>query len=617
MSFGTLPQADFTFQNGNEVETIDPSLATGQPEHRVLNCLFEGLLVNLPVPEWDGVERPGENVPLTAQPGMAESYKVSEDGRTYTFVMRKNAKWSDGSPVIADDFAWTWMRMLHPDTASRYAYQLYYIVGAEKYNRAQVEAGDAVEVELPDRQDPLQPFPPGTLVRGVLKEIQKQPEPALPAEATAKERADANAAWKRRWVYAVEVASTNATRLFSKESNAGGSQSVERCLHVLPNFEKTVGVVAESAGKLIVKLNSRTPYFADLLAFYPTFPVNRRCVEAHGSPNWTKAENIVTNGVFKLQFRRIRDRLRMVKNEHHWDAERVEVQMIDALAMKSETTALNMYLNGQLDWAPYVPVSTIPILKEKYAEQFHSSPMLTVYMYRVNVTRPELSDKRVRQALNLAIDKAKLCEQVTRGGEAPATTYVPPGLAGYVSPAGQPMNIPEAQRLLAEAGYPGGRGLPTIEVLYNDLDKHRTIAEAIQQMWRQNLGVDIELRSLEWGVYLVANHKLDYEISRGGWIADYPDPNTFLDMFTTGNENNQTGWSNPRYDEIIRAAGQEGDVAKRMSLLAEAEAMLLDEAPILPIHFYVTMNLVNPRVKGFFNTVQDEHPLKLLRIEKR
>jgi oligopeptide transport system substrate-binding protein len=345
--------------------------------------------------------------------------------------------------------------------------------------------------------------------------------------------------------------------------------------------------------------------------------VNPRCVETYGSPDWTKPQNIVTNGPFRLQFRRIRDRIRMVKNEMHWDAANVHVRLIDALAMKSETTALNMYLNGQLDWIPnYVPSATIPILKRDFADQFHPTPILTTYFYRVNVTRPELRDRRVRQALNLAIDKQVICERVTRAGEVPATALVPPGITGYVSPAGPARDAARARRLLEEAGYGGGRGLPTIEILYNDLDMHRTIAETIQQMWRENLGVDTELRGLEWGVYLDSTHKLDYDVSRAGWVADYPDPNTYLDMFMTGNENNQTGWGNPRYDELIRRAGEEPDPEKRMELLKEAEAILIDEAPILPIYFYVSKNLVRPRIEGFFNTVQDEHPLTLLRVKK-
>ena len=631
-SFGTLPPADFTFDNGTEIETIDPALAKGQPEHRVINALFEGLLQHSPKEGWESVPH-DQNVEMIAGPGMATHFDLSEpDGKTYTFHMRKDARWSNDEAITAGDFAWSWMRALHPETGSQYAYQLYYITGAENYNKAVVASGDRVEVELADRQRELQLFPRGTLLRGTLKSLHQPPEPKLPDNASDDDKSKAQTNWRKKWVYVVEIPGESAPRLLSKDPAAARRAAdslvpppppldkLARCMHVLPDFDATVGVKVESPEKLIVTLNARTPFFTDLVAFYPLFPVNQRCIEKYGSPDWTRPENIVTNGPFKLQFRRIRDRIRMAKNEKYWDAKAVQLQTIDALAVKSETTALNMYLNGQLDWMTQVPASTIPILKDPegdFVGQFRSAPMLTTYFYRINVTRPELSDKRVRRALAMAIDRHRLCEQITRAGEQPATSLDPPGMAGYESPLGAGFDLAGARKLLEDAGYPGGRGLPTIEILYNEPPTtHRTIAEAIQQMWRENLGIDVELRGLEWGVYLNTQHKLDYETCRAGWVADYPDPNTFLDMFVTKGGNNDTGWSNTRYDALIKAAAVEPDPEQRMKLFQEAEAILLDEQPIIPIYFYVSKNLVSPRVKGFFNNVQDEHPLQLLRVEK-
>lgn len=633
MSFGTLPPADFTFDNGNEVETIDPSLATGQPEHRVINAIFEGLLRHEPPANWRELDGPNRNVPLEPRPGLAELPEISADGRTYTFRIRPVARWSDGSSVVADDFAWSWRRMLHPETGAKYASLLYYVTGAENYNLARVAVGDPVEVELPDRPQALQPFPRGTIVRGKLLAIHQPPAPQLPANATDDERGDAEADWKRRWVYAVETAE-GGRRCFAKNpsgvtltalapplaesaASPGAEPRLEACLHVLPDFERTVGVQARDPATLVVTLSSRTPYFSDLVAFYPLYPVNRRCLERHGSPNWTKPENIVTSGAFRLQLRRIRDRIRVVKNERYWDAANVHLNVIDILAAKSETTALNMYLNGQIDWATVMPISTVQKLKRLYPDHFRGGPELTIYFYRLNVTRPELRDARVRRALALAIDKQQICDRVTRAGELAASGVVPPGLAGYTSPPGAAFDVAAARRLLADAGYPGGRGLPPIEILYNDLDIHRTVAETIQQMWKEHLGVDAVLRGLEWGVYLDSTHKLDYDVSRGGWIADYADPNTFLDMFMSHNENNQTGWSSARYDELLRAAAGEADPARRMQLLHDAEAILIEEQPVIPIYFRVSKNLVQPHIDGFFNTVQDEHPLRLLRVARQ
>jgi oligopeptide transport system substrate-binding protein len=625
VSFGTLPPADFTFDNGTEVETVDPSMSTGQPENRVINGLFEGLLRNMPVKDWEGKYGLNETVPMTPQPGMSEMPEISEDGRTYTFRIRSGAMWSNRDPVTAHDFWWSWRRTLHPETGSKYAYQLHYIVGAKEYNLAIVKEGDAVEVELPDRPDPLQPFPRGTIVRGTLKAVHKPPEPVIPQGADDDRKSRINSDWKRQWVYVVDEA--GQTRTYAKDPAAARKAAlslslpalvfdkVDRCLQVLPDFEKTVGVKAEG-NELVVTLVSRTPFFTDLVAFYPLYPVHPPTIEKFGSPNWTRPENIVSNGPFKLQFRRIRDRIRMVKNEHYWDASNVKLNVIDALAVKGETTSLNMYLNGQIDWSTQMPVSTIPKLKEKFADQFRYGPELTTYFYRINVTRPELRDKRVRRALAMAIDKQSICDNVSRAGEQPATSLCPPGMTGYAAPSGAPYDVAQARQLLADAGYPGGRGLPTIEILYNDLDAPRTIAETIQQMWKENLGIDAALRGLEWGVYLDSQHTLDYDTCRAGWVADYSDPNTFLDMFVTGGDNNQTGWSNARYDELIHRAASEPDAARRMSIFQEAETILLDEQPIIPIYFRVSKNLVQPRVKGFFHSVNDEHPLKLIQVVK-
>jgi oligopeptide transport system substrate-binding protein len=658
VSFGTLPPADFSFSNGDEIQTVDPAKATGQPENRVLNALFEGLLRNMP--EGDEPDEHGV-VAMEPRPGMAESLPdVSPDGRVYTFKIRESARWSEnrglgGRPVTAADFAWSWRRTLHPDTASKYAYQIStYLENADRYNTAEVASGDRVEVELADRPDPVQPFPRGTMVRGILRQIVRAPEPSAEPAGTFDQR---QASWRRRWIYVVEakppappgrssIADRSARaigdqpvdweaegvlRAFSQEptpadSTAGSPDSpagvpampaevqgpVEGCQHVLLDFGQ-VGVRAEDERTLVVTLKNRTPYFNSLAAFYTLYPVNRECVEKFGTPRWTKPEHIVTNGPFQLKFRRIRDRLRMEKNPLYWDADQVQLNTIDVMAVKSHTTGLSMYLEGQLDWASDVPKLMIPDLLPR--KDFITAPALITYFYRVNVTRPPLNNIKVRQALNLAIDKRQICERVTKAGEQPARSLVPPGMAGYQAAEGGPFDVAEAQRLLAEAGYPGGSGLPTVEILYNTDDNHRAIAEVIGQMWKNNLGIDVELKNVEWGNYLDKQRQLDYSVSRAGWIGDYPDPNTFLDMFVTDGGQNQTGWSNSRYDELIEMAAAEPDPERRLAQLHEAEAILMNELPILPIYFYVSINMVKPHVKGFTANILDLHPLHILRNE--
>lgn len=624
VSFGTLPPADFAWQNGDEIKTVDPARATGAPEGRILDAVFEGLLRNAPA----GPRQANGIQPMAPKPGVAAAMpEISDDGRVYTFQLRDDARWTNGDPVTADDFFWSWRRMLHPETASEYAYQLYYIVGAEQYNTAQVTEGDKVEVELPDRPDPLQAFPRGTIRRGILRRI-------VPAESASQDTDDADAAAeedaRRQAYYVVEVKpevdgqvdweATGETQVFSIEPasttfrDEETQHDVQTCLHVLIDFEAAGGVRVLGPKQLQITLKNRTAYFNSLLAFYPLYPVNRQCVEQYGSPYWTKPDHIVSNGPYRIQFRRIRDRVRLIKNETYWDADNVHLETLDAMAVKSQTTALNMYLKGQLDWATDVPQTMIPELKKR--DDFLVAPALITYFYRLNVDRPPLDNVLVRRALNMAMDKQALCDYVAKAGQQPARGLVPPGMAGYEGALAGEFNVTRARELLAEAGYPGGRGLPRIEILYNTSEGHQAIAEAIQQQWKNNLGIDVELRNMEWGVYLDTVSKTNFTVARAGWIGDYPDPNTFLDMFVTGGPQNNTNWSNAQYDRLIEQAASEPDAEQRMQLLREAETILMDELPIIPIYFYVSINMVHPEVQGFAPTLQDVHPLMNLRIDR-
>ncbi len=625
VSFGTLPPADFSFNNGDEIRTIDPARATGSPEGRIIDGVFEGLLRNLPLdqePDANGI------VPLSPQPGVAEALPdISDDGRVYTFHIRPDARWSNGRPITSDDFLWSWQRMLHPETGSEYAYQLYYVVGARRYNEGTVEVGDKVEVELYDRRDPNQLFPRGTMLRGILREILAPHEPMIAAGTSDKEKSRIEALWKRQHVYVVEVKpesngvvdwdAPGERRAFCSEEKPDRTLftgEIERCHHVLDDFHELVGLRAPDDQTLIITLNNRTPYFNELMAFYPLFPVNRECVEKYGSPIWTKPQNIVSNGPFLLKMRRIRDRIRMAKNPNYWNVDNVQLEVVDALPIKSETTSLNMYLKGQIEWTTTVPTSIMPELKDR--PDFVTAPMLTTYFYRLNTTRPPLNNPLVRQALNLATNKQEICEHVLKAGQQPARSFVPPGLTGFESAECGEYDVDKARELLRQAGYPEGRDIPKLEILFNDQGAHKDIAQVIQRQWKNNLGIDVELRNLEWGVFLDSLQKKDYTVARSGWIGDYPDPNTFLDMWVTDGANNQTGWSNAKYDALIADAAAESDPQQRMKMLHDAERILMDEVPIIPIYFYVSINMVSPRVHGFAPNIQDVHPLSVIRVEK-
>ena len=623
VNLGTLPPADFVFNNGTEVKTIDPAKATGVPEGRVINALYEGLLRSVPDGEPDELGRTPTKPKAVA---MADSYKVSDDGNVYTFHIRENAKWSNGDSVTAKDFAWSWMRFLHPETASEYNYQLFYVKNGSKFALVDLHEGDPVEVEMKDRPIVGQMFPRGTLRRGSLLALIQPPTADSHAQDDGHGHAGGGISGPAIFVVELDDDGEKTVQAFTTQSvdneeiqalvesyqgahDLSGLSAVE---HVLFDFQH-VGIKAKSTHEFEVTLNSPTPYFIELAAFYPLHPVHRQSLEEYGDREFTKPGKIVGNGPFLLKERRIRDRLRLVKNETYWNAQNVQLKSVDVLAIQSETTGLNMYLNGQLDWDTKPPNTLIPLLKER--DDFVSTPFLACYFYRINTSKPPLDNPLVRRALNMAIDKQTIVDSIVKGGQVPARSFVPPGMNGYQSGYCGEFDVEEAKSLLAEAGYPNGKGLPTIEILYNTADSHRDIAEVIQQDWKKNLGVDVSLRNLEWGTYLDTLRVGDYMVSRSGWIGDYADPNTFLDMFVTDGPNNQTRWSNSFFDEGIEKAKYESDPVRRMALFKEMEQTLMDEQPIIPIYFYVSLNMVNTRVKGFTANLQDVHPLHLLSID--
>lgn len=375
-----------------------------------------------------------------------------------------------------------------------------------------------------------------------------------------------------------------------------------------------VGVRALDNYTLEVRLERPTAFFLDLTSFPTLMPVNRRCVERYGD-GWTRPENMVSNGPFRLVEWRINNRIRMEKNPLYWDAQRVRLSSIDALTIESINTGFNVYETGGADYLFGLPLPLVEVLRER--EDCHTDVYLATYFLRFNVTTPPLDDVRVRKALAMAVNKEAIVKYVTRGGEMPATTLVPPGMPDYQPPEGLPFDPEEARRLLAEAGYPGGQGFPNIEYLFNTSEANKDIAEVIQQMWKEYLGIDITLVNQEWKVFLSTVKNLDYQIARGNWIGDYVDPNTFLDMFVTNGGNNRTGWGDPRYDHLIGAAAEERDRKKRMEIFQEAERILVEEEiPILPIYYHVSFNIYRPYVMGVYPNVLNMHPWKYIWINK-
>ena len=503
-------RADLVVINGGEPDSIDPAKIRGQPEGRIAYALFEGLT--------------RYNAAGNTEPGVAERWEISEDGLKYTFHLRDGVQWSNGDPVTADDFQWSWLRALREPEAE-YKYQFYYIRGAEAYGEAKDNASR----------------PP----------------------------------------------------------------------------DDSVAIRAPDARTFTVELKNPTPFFLDLTVFYTLMPIHRASVEAaeKAGVSWLRPGILINNGAFLFTEWRLQDRIRLTRNPRYWDAANTKLNTVDVLPAPSPNTAFNFYHSGVADIImdkSLVPTSLVPDLKKR--ADYHATPILATYFIRYNVKRAPFTDVRVRKAFSMVVDKTLLTEKVTQAGEPVTDAFVPPGTAGYQPPAGVKRDPDAARKLLAEAGFPGGAGFPVVRYLYtNTSETDEKIAVEVQAMFRRELGISVLLTKQEWAVYLNSLSALDYDLCRSSWVGDYKDPNTFLDMFVTGGGNNNCGWSNPRYDELIALAAKESDGAKRFDQFREAETILIrDEMPICPLFNYVVIMFYSARLGGVEGNLVDEHPFRTM-----
>jgi oligopeptide transport system substrate-binding protein len=380
-----------------------------------------------------------------------------------------------------------------------------------------------------------------------------------------------------------------------------------------------VGIRAMDKRTVRVELNHPTAFFLDLCALPVMSVVPRQTIAKFGD-RWLMARPLPSCGPFELAYWRPNDKVRLKKNSLYWDAANTQSQIIDILPVGSPDTALNLYERGQADLVldrTLVPGELLDVLLKR--PDFHSFDYLGTYFIRFNVRKKPFDDPRVRRALALAIDKERIVKKITRAGEKPAATLVPPGTANYTPPPGLGYDPALARKLLAEAGYPEGRGFPRFEYMFNAAsgggDKiHEAIAIELQQMWRDNLGIQMDLRQVEWKVLLSSYSHLDYEMARSSWIGDYADANTFLDCFISDNGNNRTGWKNAQYDALINAANAQPDMKRRGQIFQQAETLLVrDEMPVIPIFYYIGLNYFDTnKIQGFYQNILDDHPLQTI-----
>ncbi len=381
-----------------------------------------------------------------------------------------------------------------------------------------------------------------------------------------------------------------------------------------------VGVKALDDRTLEIRLEHPVPFFLSMLTYPCWRPLPMHVVEEHDGlrrrgSRWTREGNLVSSGPFVMTRWEPNRVLVVEKNERYWDASQVALNAIHFLPVESVDTEERMFRSGQLHITNVVPTPKIPVYQEMADSPLRIDPQLGTYFYRFNVTQSPFDDPRVRRALSLAIDREAIVERITLAGQAPAGSFAPPGAGGFEPAKTVEFDLTEARRLLAAAGYPNGEGFPAVEILYNTSEGHRTIAEALQQMWKSGLGVGLSLYNQEWKVFLDSLDTLDYALARSGWVAVYDDANQFLEIFAGGNPNNHTGWANEDYDRLLAASMRESDPAVRMQLLQQLDAMLMDQAVVAPIYHYTNIYLIDPRVRGWNPGPLDKRRYKYVYFE--
>ncbi|MEF2964686.1 peptide ABC transporter substrate-binding protein [Paenibacillus sp. M1] len=482
-----------------EPPTFDPAQAQDSQANTVLKTMYEGLT---------RMDDSGE-----PQPAAAESWEVN--GTKYTFHLRQDAKWSNGDPVTANDFVFAWERVLSPNTtpAPPYAYQLFYLKGAEDYNDGKIT-----------------------------------------------------------------------------------------------DFSQ-VGVKAVDDYTLEVELTGPTPYFLGLLSFYTYYPVHQSVKDDEA---WAvDASKMIVNGAFTLTNWTKGQTIEVTKNENYWDKDNIKLSKISMSLVNSGATELASYKNGELDRAGHpngeIPTDQIPIVKQELPDEFKVKGISSTYYFQFNNQAEPFDNAKIRKAFSMAIDRQAIVDNVTLGGQLPAFGFVPPGIKGLndefrteVKDDYFTENVEEAKKLLEEGMKEKGyTTLPQITLIYNSSEAHKKIALAVADMWKKNLGVEVKTENQEWAVFLENRQSLNYQIARAGWSADYNDPMTYIDVYTTNSGNNDIGFSNEEYDKLVAEAKASEDNTKRNENFKRAEEILIgEEQALMPIYYYTNVAVEKPYLKG-------------------
>jgi peptide/nickel transport system substrate-binding protein/oligopeptide transport system substrate-binding protein len=498
-------RADMVWLRGaaGDPGSLDPHKATTQIESNVLSELFECLLTR---------NARGELIP-----GVAESWSASEDGLVYTFKFRPGDRWSNGDPVLPDDFVYAFRRLMAPATGAPYANILYTLKNGAKVNHGE-----------------------------------------SPVEA--------------------------------------------------------LGVRALGETSLEIALEQPAPYFLEQLTHFTAMPLHRASIEAFGS-DFVRPAHLVTNGPFMLREFTPNERVVLVKNPLYHAAAQVALDREIFISLEDRSAALLRFMAGEIHSYDDVPAEQLAFVRKTLQDALKITPSLGIYYYAFDTRHPPFGDKRVRQALSMAIDRDFLAGRIWGGAMAPSVSFAPPGIPGYGAPAEAPwaeMTLFEredqAKKLLAEAGYGEGGKKLDVEIRFNNSENHRATAVAVADMWRM-LGVETRLLGTDaTSFYAFLREKSAFDVVRSSWLADFPDAQNFLFLAQSGNKGlNVPGFSSEAYDALMEEAGRERAPGKRSAILHRAEALLLEESPYAVLMSYRSSNLVSPKLRGWEPNALADH----------
>jgi len=601
------------YVTGDEPESLDPPVSTGQPEARMYMALFEGLV---------------EYHPKTMKPipAIAERWDVNNDSSEFTFHLRRNARWSNGDPINAHDFLYSVRRGLAPEFASRNAYLAYYIKYAQAYSEGEVFVRDpktntfliAADFAEPPA-DGSAPPPPSLTQKPTSVGAENRPtkEGPQPDPGTA--------------FYQLIHSPQRLTLPGAEKARAKTLDANPRLKTAVAGKEfirakaDDIGIEAVDDYTVRISLAQSAPFFTGLLAHQFFRFVPRKAIEQFGN-SWTQPGHIVTCGPFKLKAWRPYDEIVVERDPMYWDAATVKLDEIHFYPMADNPTIMNLYKVGEVDAVlnHTVPNAWLDVVRGK--KDYMDAVEAAINYIQINVTKPPMTDVRVRKAFNHAIDKNAWA--AWRKIVKPLTAFSPEGIfQGYPQPKGDQFDPERARQLLGEAGFPVNRKsdgsfesksfpVDQVEFMYNTSDSNKAMSEFMQAQWKQNLGITVRLRNMETKTFLSARSKLEYKgFARAAWSADYMDPFTFLSLFYTGGESG-TGWTDARFVAMVDEANRTLDPQKRYELLAKAEKFVLDAQPVIPIDTSAVNWVKKPYVKGMFPNPGSLFAWKYVYIER-